>query len=371
MFHLALFWAAIGLFSYTLFKYKIRSWWWFYLIPLWPVFLCYSSMIWKDVGFSFAFLSAISLLFHCHFSNKKPTLLQCGVIIVLLGYGIGVKYQAAYLLPVCVFWLSYLIFHKKVSKSCCLLTVGITLGILGLEKTIDHVLVPAKQQSHSWQMARLYDLAGVSVQANKPIFPDYILKNPYFSMVRLKKNYNFQNVDALMYDKYPTLVSTQNNMELASLWKIWKQTLVHHPFYYMRHRAGVWLKLINKNIADYYYYLNNGAASLKFSSITVPFLKKYLKFFPSLLLRFYWVFLIFFLAIKISTRIDTNIDLKFVYRLFPVIAFVQLGIYFFLSMASDLRYIFLSNLLAFFLIPLIYASKFSHKTEFPSVQPWR
>jgi hypothetical protein len=135
-FHLLLFWAAIGLFSYTLFKYKIRSWWWFYFIPVWPVFLCYSSMIWKDVGFSFSFLCAISILCHCHFLNKKPTFLQSGMIVILLGYGVGVKYQATYILPVSVFWLSYLIFNKKPSQNTFLLTAGIIFCILGSEKYI-------------------------------------------------------------------------------------------------------------------------------------------------------------------------------------------------------------------------------------------
>jgi hypothetical protein len=113
-----------------------------------------------------------------------------------------------------------------------------------------------------------------------------------------------------MYVKHPTLISTQNNAELSSLWKMWKQAIVDHPFFYLRHRAGVWLKLINKNITDYYYYLENETSSLKFKSITVPFLKSYLAFFPSLLLRFYWVFFIFFLAIKISIRKTVNLDLS-------------------------------------------------------------
>jgi hypothetical protein len=356
-FHLSLFWGSIGLFSYTFFKHKLRSWWWFYLIPLWPVFLCYSSMIWKDVGFSFSFMLAISILFHCSFEGKKPTFFQSSLIVFLLMYGVGVKYQAIYILPFCVFWLGFLISNAKYSKQTLLLSASFFIGIGGGNKIIDETFVPNAQQSNSWQMARLYDLAGISIFANQPNFPDYITNNTHFSMERLKKLYSFQNVDALMYAEQPTLIVTQNPKELSNLWESWKQAIINHPIFYASHRLGVWLKLINKNIADYYYYLNNETKNLIFKEITVPFLRAYLSIFPSLILRFYWVIPIFLLAMRRSKQKSLNPRLKFIYRMLVFISFSQLGIYFFLSMASDLRYLFLSNLLAFFLVPLIYASK--------------
>ena len=355
--HLSLFWGAIGLFSYTLFKHKFQSWWWFYLIPLWPVFLCYSSMVWKDVGFSFSFLAAISILFHCSFESKKPTHFQATLVILLLLYGAGVKYQALYILPFPAFWLSFLIFDAKYSKYTLFLSVLIFISILGVNKIIDKAFVPTAQQSNAWQMARLYDLAGISVHVNAPIFPDYIVTSPYFSMERLKKLYTFQNVDPLVYDKQPVFPMAQNPNDLSSLWEVWKKAVINHPISYTSHRLGVWLKLINKNITDYYYYLNNEAKSLKFKEITVPLLRIYLSIFPSLFLRFYWVIPIFFLAIRKSREKSANPKLKFIYRILALISFSQLGVYFFLSMASDLRYLFLSNLLAFFLIPLIYTPR--------------
>lgn len=355
--HLSLLWGAIGLFSYTFFKHEFRSWWWFYLIPLWPVFLCYSSMIWKDVGFSFSFLAAISILFHCSFESKKPTPLQFTLVILILLYGVGVKYQAIYLLPFCAFWLSSLIFNIKNSKYALFLSACIFVGIFGVNKIIDRTFVPTTQQSNSWQMARLYDLAGISISAHQPNFPDYIVKNTYFSMERLKELYNFHNVDALVYAKQPVFRMSQNPEELSTLWEVWKQAVINHPFYYATHRLGVWFKLINKNISDYYYYLNNETKNLTFKGITVPFLRTYLSIFPSLILRFYWVIPIFFLAMRKSRQNSLNPKLRFVYRMLALISFSQLGIYFFLSMASDLRYLFLSNLLAFFLVPLIYASR--------------
>lgn len=355
--HLSLFWGAIGLFSYTFYKHRLRAWWWFYLIPLWPVFLCYSSMIWKDVGFSFSFMAAISVLFHCSFENKKPTVFQSSLVTLLLLYGVGTKYQALYLLPFCAFWLSFLIFNAKHSKQTLVLSICIFMGIFGTNKIIDATFVPNAQQSNSWQMARLYDLAGISVFANQPNFPNYITNNTYFSMERLKELYSFQNVDALIYAKQPVLITTQNPRELSNLWDTWKQAVINHPISYASHRLGIWLKLINKNINDYYYYLNNETKNLKFKEITVPFLKTYLSIFPSLILRFYWVIPILFLAMRRSNQKSLNLRLRFVYKMLAFISFSQLGIYFFLSMASDLRYLFLSNLLAFFLVPLIYASK--------------
>jgi hypothetical protein len=233
----------------------------------------------------------------------------------------------------------------------------LVIGIFMAQRNIDKALVLPTQQGHAWQMARLYDLAGISVHADQAFFPDYILKNPNFSLERLKKLYSFQNVDALMYDKHPTLISTHDPAELSALWKVWKQTVLAHPFRYLQHRMGVWLKLINKNITDYSYYLNNETQTLYLKQITVPFLKTYLSLFPSLFLRFYWVIPVYFLAIQASRRRTLNSNLKFAYRMMAAICICQLGIYFFLSMASDLRYIFLSNLLAFFLIPIIFASK--------------
>ncbi|MCE3230563.1 MAG: hypothetical protein K0R52_491 [Alphaproteobacteria bacterium] len=355
--HLLFFWGAIGLFASTLFRHHSRAWWWFYLIPLWPVFLCYSSMIWKDVGFSFSFLAAISILFHCSFNHKKPTLLQECLTYMLLLYGVGVKYQALYLLPFCAFWFASLFDKHRFSKKTLFLSVGMIISMMGTTHIIDKILVPSHQQSHSWQMARLYDLAGISVRAHQPLFPAYITEWPYFSMARLEKLYSPQNIDALMYDEHPTLTSTQKPEDLSKLWGAWKRAVITHPVFYIQHRFSIWLKLINKNINDYYYYLDNESKALAFAFFTVPFLKAYLIVFPSLFMRFYWVFIIFFLVIKRSRQKSLPLEMKFSYQMMVALSFMQLGVYFFLSMASDLRYILLSNLLAFFLIPLLDVSK--------------
>ncbi|HLD95093.1 MAG TPA: hypothetical protein VI959_00430 [Alphaproteobacteria bacterium] len=344
--HQALWWGALFTIALTLLQKGSKRYYFVFLLALWPTFLGYNALIWKDVSFSLSYFFVISLVLRGFFlkrSLKNSIFLSC---LLLLFYGTGVKYQAVYVLPVVVYFLLQVTSFKVFQKKIVLLLTSLVISMLFYHgnKVVDSILVPPSLQSNSWQMARLYDLAGISYFTNKALLPDYIKKSPTYSFKKLHMLYNSKNVDPYLYDASPALKTTQDDAELKELWSYWKQTVYDYKFEYFLHRSYLWLNLISQKPQDISHYLKVSTDNLVFKDSALPSLQLYFDLFPLWLLNFFWVFPILVLTRLVIGSLTSDDPLKSAISLLKGVILSQLLIYFFLSMASDLRYVFLSNL---------------------------
>ena len=359
--HTLLLWISVVLFSKS---FTLKRWWLFGLVPLWPIVFAYTQLIWKDVSFSHAFLLAIALLTWHAYHNKRPQWFSVLIIGILLFYGIGTKFQAVFCVPPLLMWLMKLLQPRLCLFKAFIVSLILSYGLYMAYGKIETIVVPQKQQSHSWQMARLYDLAGMSVDTNQPLFPDYILKNPFFSMEALRAGYSPQNVDALIYTQHPVLIETHAPHELRDLWCLWKKSVKHYPLSYLKHRGRVWLKLMNKKPDNYFVCLSQYSDSLVFKSI-IPVADTYMSWFPSVLTRCYGCLIMAFIGLWRFRRLPFALKEKYSFLLYgPTVILTQVFIYYFLSMASDLRYLYLSNILGIFLFfVLFFDTQLSYRRE--------
>ena len=197
--------------------------------------------IWKDVGMTFSFLLVSAILANSTLTKTPLHIGRLIVISILLFYATAVKYQGQFILPVFCLWSAYNWLNNKTTARTLALGLILFTTIFGCVKLVDHILVPTSQDSHSWQKVKIYDLAGISLDQNKPIFPDFILKNPNFDMGRVGKLFNRYRVDELNFiDDTPT-PDGKTQFERDELLKTWKEAVVAYPFSYFNTRLLMWI----------------------------------------------------------------------------------------------------------------------------------
>lgn len=215
------------------------------LLPAIPPLCFYSSMIWKDVGFAFAYLLGAALISYCVVHLKKPNGLLLASVSALLLYGTAVKFQALYVLPLPLVGLSYCFTSFQLSyKTVVYAALSYLLCLYGVQ-TFNNMYVPADRKSHSWQLVKLYDLAGISVLKNKPLFPDYLSRYNLYSFEKVKEKFNHERVDDLVgFTDSPLRIGVNEN-ERSELLSIWWSAVLQHPHYYLWHRLCNWWRMVN------------------------------------------------------------------------------------------------------------------------------
>lgn len=330
------------------------------LFPLIPHVLFYSSMLWKDVGFAFSFLLSVALLhFYIH-QKKRISLWAASAIGLLLFYGSAVKFQGQYVAPIIIFGLCYCLDNYRITFKTVLKTLlGCGFFLCALVEFNDF-FVPPSRKAHSWQCVKIYDLAAMSLYAQKPLFPAFLQESPDFSMHKVQERFNHKRVDDLFMPPGNPLRLGKNETERMQLLVYWQETAWHYLPLYVYHRFMNWWTMVTNmplqrfeslNFSEYgglhwFVVLQKAAAQqpstgkevlLHYAGISIN------NFLYGLRYCFKFVFLIpfmtfyFFLGLVYFKRYGQGMSLILINGL----SLWFLGVLFFCSMASDMRYAYI------------------------------
>lgn len=233
--HLGLLYGGISLFMDC---FKCSSWrFLFLLLPFFPNVLIYSGMIWKDVGFTFAFFFACALLTRTTIEKRPLGIIENILFFSVLFYGTAIKFQAQYCAPVLLIWYTYIIakFLDLKKYQGAGLGLAIIIAFYSSLAFVNKTLVPVTQENHSWQLVKLYDIAAVSVSEKTPLFPEFNMTST-FSMENLNKTFNHQSVDDMVFPKDAILKRGDNEEQRQELWNTWAKVVISHPIAYAVHR---------------------------------------------------------------------------------------------------------------------------------------
>lgn len=211
------------------------------LIAFFPPILQYVLFIWKDVGMTYAYLLAASILVYATMTKSKLQISGLILVTLLLFYGTAVKYQGQFILPVLCFWTAYACSISKTFMRIIGLGIAYFLVIFAAVKLVDHLLVPPAQDTHSWQKVKIYDLSGMSLDQEKPIYPDFILNNPHFDMKRIEQLFNRHRVDELSFINDTPTPDGKTEAEREELLRTWKHAVVTYPASYLKTRFLMWI----------------------------------------------------------------------------------------------------------------------------------
>ncbi len=338
--HLTLLFGAALIFAFAFQDSRLS---WFYLIILiWPQIVSYSAFVLKDIGFTFTFLFVASILSFYSLQRKKLPIMLVFIICILLFYGTAVKFQAAFILPFMSLWLAYCLNSYHVSLKVFFNGMVLFCLLFSSVQLFNHCMTQKKD--YSWQLVKLYYLAGISLREDKEIFPDFVKNEPFYSMEALAKTYNTQRVDELVFDTNPLLIKGRTHEQRNALWYMWFQTVQKYPESYLSHRWAIFQNLIHKSpiksiseIASHQEFIPALIKDILLvydSYGLTAFLKAITTF------KFYLPLMLLYLVLGfVCIRRDPYaIPLVFL----NLMGLTLLGVLFVFSMASDVRYIYLT-----------------------------
>lgn len=345
IFHLSL------LYSSCLIFYKAFERLWLKYIylayPIFPPILFYSSMIWKDVGFAFSFLFAAASVTYFAMHRKKPTLLQIGVILLVLFYGSAVKFQAIYCTPFLLAALCYTYNNFKFNLKTVVLT-GVSYAVMLTSlNAFNNYFVPTNKKSGSWKFVKIYDLAGMSMQLNKPLFPEYILTSKNFSFDVVKERFNYERVDDIVFFEDSPIPRVEEEKDRAALLELWRRSVIKHPLAYLKHRYKNWHRILftkpleKLDKLDFKQFEGMGwFVKIQNKNKTLAKLIFFVLNFIRYIFSFIFVF-IFMLTYIVIGFINRRYPAGTILLLINCCAFTLVIALYFFSMASLLRYVYM------------------------------
>jgi hypothetical protein len=156
-------------------------------------------------------------------------------------YGTAIKYQGQFVLPVLCAWLVWVqrpvwpVWKK-------LMVVGATYGALMMAVTgVNKMLVPQSNESHSWQFVKFFDLTGISLSLNEPLYPSFITQRPQFDFEKIKQIFQPYAVDPLVFGEDPILIKGADDAQRQEVWNLWRDQVLAHPFLYLKTRLHLWM----------------------------------------------------------------------------------------------------------------------------------
>lgn len=240
--HLMLLYAACSIFmqAFTTSKFV----YYYMAFPLLPPILFYSSMIWKDVGFAFSFLLVAACLAYFIIHTVKPSFLVTIGILLVLFYGTAVKFQAIYAAPFLLFGLCYVFNNFKGNLKTVVYTLCASMALSACIQTFNNFFVAQDGKNNSWKFVKIYDLAGISLDLNTPMFPDYILQYKNFSMPLLKEKFNYERVDDIVFNADSPISRLDTAEQRDQLLSHWRKVVIQHPISYLKHRFNNWKRIL-------------------------------------------------------------------------------------------------------------------------------
>lgn len=327
------------------------------LIVIFPHVSAYSGAVLKDVMFGLCYLCGSSFLIKNNLTENKLNLYEFFIIFLVILFGTSVKYQSIFVLPFFSLWFGFTQ-YKNIYKAILLALLFFTM-ILGSKYLITNSRSEKVNPSHSWQLVKLYDLAGISLKADKELFPEFIINNSNYSFTYVKNNYSNNRVDELLGWNSTTqgpLFPGKNSQERNMILKYWQNSVRSYPLFYLQHRFSLWFNIFEKtpiksldeiigknNLPNSIFNIINFIDSNIILKTMYEILKECTKF------KYYLILIILYLIIALKFRYDpAALPLLFM-MLCSISLMASLFVF---SMASDFRYIYMSVIMLHFSHPV-------------------
>lgn len=319
------------------------------IYPLLPPIFLYAGMIWKDVSFAYAYLFCFAIIMYYTLRQKQPGVLIATLFFTVLFYGMAVKFQGKFIaLPILIGFVSLVIRSKWYGIFSALISYAVLIGLITL---FNNTIVKQDGISNHWKFVKIYDLAGISILKNKPLFPAYIMKYPLFSFEAIQQKFNYERVDDIVFFAGSPIPREETYQDRKDLLDMWQHVVIRHPLAYIQHRFHNWWRILCAKPLEKMDQLDkHGISSLtKLQNNKLLFLSiKFIRY----VLSFFWLLLLLITACIFGIihrernqgkllLIASSTALLLILTLFPC------------TMASSLRYVYLAVCFAYIMLPLL------------------
>lgn len=236
--NIILLWLGVGVFYFTLRKYNPILSLTYLALPLIPGILLESSFILKDMDLAICLFLSAAIFSYFTLNQQKPPIAVSAIALLLIFYGSGVKFQGKFIVPIMVMWLMWL-YYRSNKKLFFLTSFLITLLIIGGNMFF---LKKFSQPSFAHNSRIFFDIAGISVNKNLNLFPEFIKNNPKFSFAKLKQFYTARHINSLREKDVYIAPQTQEEAFVFDL--SFYYAVASFPRAYLRHRVNNYKQLL-------------------------------------------------------------------------------------------------------------------------------
>jgi len=230
----------------------------FACVAVFPPLLVNLGVIWKDILMQGALVCVLAAYLRYRVSR--------GIVPLILGLVFSVLALAARHNAAAAVWplLALLVAaHPRWSprlsrwrRSLAALCISLVL-LLASSQGLSRALSPFVHQSHFWQVAPLFDLAGMSVRANELLFDRSIgILRSDVALEDIRRAYDPRHPLSLFYPRgsEPLIGHTDDPAVLRAIARNWWQAVVAHPRAYLESRLRVYRHMIGLADRPYIVY---------------------------------------------------------------------------------------------------------------------
>lgn len=329
------------------------------IIPLIPFISNQSGIVWKDIHFSSSFFFVFAVCYWFDHHKVKRSLFVFVLCLIVAFYGMAVKFQAQYILPILIYYMIHTILKQKIFVKICG-TIILSFVLISCNST---VIDKYSMNSETWQLRYVFGLAAIARDLNDDsILPEYVREYEGYNFEVLKKNFTHCMVNTLFVPEDRVYVVTLDKDKLIQLNDAFYRAIVNHPYIYIKHRVKNFILLLKRNnsIGDLYMLgpdrerLN----SLNIHNIENNYLKKIFTKFTHLfpyVLSSNIVAILIILCCLYFTFTNRAIQHNEKYNLLFVatICVAFSSVLFIITLATDYRYYFFVRLMTCFTLPII------------------
>jgi hypothetical protein len=274
----ALYWAGLSALFYLLPGALVWRVLGFLALAFFPPGLSFLPVVYKDPLMHGALLAGIA----CVVPNGRRALaprLALGVVCFLLA--VGVRHNgAAAVWPFLALPVMRLPFIARL-RPWLRLFVGCALGLLlafVMTQALDRALAPLARATEFWQTVPVYDLAGMSVQAQELLVDrDSPVLGEGMGLKEIEQRFDviyggslYRCVPTRRRGCVPLFHFTLNRAELARLSQNWLSAIARHPGAYLAHRWELTRRMLTVNLTGWEMYFTSTAPHGEFAKQYPP-----------------------------------------------------------------------------------------------------
>ena len=230
----------------------------FACVAVFPPLLVNLGVIWKDILMQGALVCLLAAYLRYRASRGSVPLILGLVFSVL---ALAARHNAAAavwpLLALLVAahprWSPRLSRWRRSLAALCISLLLIVLSSQGLSRALS----PFVHKSHFWQVAPLFDLAGMSVRADELLFDRSIgILRSEVGLEDIQRAYNPRHPLSLFYPRgsEPLIGHTDDPEKLSAIARNWWQAVLAHPRAYVESRLRVYRHMIGLSERPYIVY---------------------------------------------------------------------------------------------------------------------
>lgn len=261
-----LYWLGLAIFFIYIPGWTVLRVLFLLLVGLYPPMFGNIGVVWKDILMIGSLMLGLGLTVQVH--RSASTLLKVVIFLLIMAlmiFATAARHNAIVAIPPLMFWLvhAFPFIHYKgrlrTATRAVLLGSILSLVVHFSADAITKALVP--KSSNHWQYVALYDLAGISVYADKlmldadaPVFTETA------TLDEIKKLYSPRTCGPLWQvrpsdegEPRPGLCRhTTDPQFLDTLQSLWVSSIWSYPVPYLKHRIGTFAELMGATDSGLY-----------------------------------------------------------------------------------------------------------------------